>query len=67
MEIAPVERIALTESTIKDGFTSGVGKVSEHDGIFVGEFGGSAGMPQIESRGQSSEDDNCERDDQASV
>jgi len=58
---------ALTESTIKDGFTSGVGKVSEDDGIFVSEFGGSAGMPQIDSRGESGEDDNCEGDDKASV
>ena len=38
-----LSREALTESAIKDGFTGGVGKVSEDDGIFVGEFGGSAG------------------------
>ena len=62
-----MSRKALTKSAIKHGFIGGVGKVSEDDGIFVGEFGGSAGMPQIDSRGESSEDDNCEGDDKASV
>ena len=35
---------ALTESAIEHGFAGGVGKVSEDDGIFVGEFRGGAGV-----------------------
>ena len=58
---------ALTKSAIKHGFIGGVGKVSEDDVIFVSEFGGSAGVPEVQACGECGEKDNGEGNDEAAV